>query len=71
MDVSLLRQLWSVIESSVSSSPRHRLSSLDDPSLLQWLVDALQADPAFDPQDVPAGSHYIRARLPLIRDMAQ
>lgn len=67
MDISLLRQLWSVVESFPSS----RLSSLDDSNLLQSLMDSLRSNPAFDPGDLPTVSGYIRTRLPLIREMSQ
>ncbi len=67
MDVSLLRQLWSIVE----SSPTHRISSLDDRSLMRSLVDSLQADPAFDPCNLPTVSNYINTRIPLIREIFQ
>ena len=67
MDVSLLRQLWSVVE----SFPNHRISSLDDRSLMRSLVDSLQADPAFDPRNLPTVSNYINTRIPLIREISQ
>jgi len=67
MDVSLLRKLWSIVE----SAPSQRVSTLDDPGMLQWLMDLLQADPTFDPRQLPVASNYIQSRLPLIRDLAQ
>lgn len=67
MDISLLRQLWSIVESFPSS----RLSSLDDCSLMRSLVDSLRADPAFDARHLPVVSSYIRSRIPLIREMSQ
>ncbi|MGB3296268.1 MAG: hypothetical protein WBB01_25050 [Phormidesmis sp.] len=67
MDVSLLRQLWSIVESFPSS----RLSNLDDRSLMRSLVDSLKADPAFDSRNLPAVSSYIHSRIPLIREMSQ
>ncbi|MGC1310480.1 MAG: hypothetical protein WA885_24885 [Phormidesmis sp.] len=67
MDVSLLRQLWSVVE----SFPKSRISNLDDSNLLRSLVDSLQSDPAFDPGNLPTISSYINARIPLIREMSQ
>ncbi len=67
MDTSLLRQLWSVVE----SFPNHRLSKLDDTCLLRSLVDSLQSDPAFDPGNLPLVSKYISTRIPLIRELSQ
>ena len=67
MDIKILRQLWSIIE----STPGQRISSLDDSAIVQWLTDLLQADPTFDSESLPTVSHYIRARMPLIRDLAQ
>ncbi|MGD1863092.1 MAG: hypothetical protein ACFB0D_00920 [Phormidesmis sp.] len=67
MDVSLLRQLWSIVE----SAPSHRVSSLDDSGVVQWLMDLLKADPTFDSRQLPVASRYIQSRLPLIRDLAQ
>ena len=67
MDSSLLRKLWSTVDSFPSS----RLSSLDDRSLMRSLIDSLSADPAFDTRNLPVVSSYIRTRIPLIREMAQ
>ena len=67
MDVRLIRQLWSVVE----SAPTQRLSTLDDSGILQWLMDLLKADPTFDSRQLPLDSSYLRSRLPLIRDLAQ
>ena len=67
MDVRLLRQLWSVVE----SAPNQRFSSLDDSGVLQWLTELLQADPTFDIRNLPVVSSYIRTKMPLIRDVAQ
>ena len=67
MDVRLIRQLWSVVE----SAPTQRLSTLDDSGIVQWLMDLLKADPTFDSRQLPLASSYLRSRLPLIRDLAQ
>ncbi|MEM6868242.1 MAG: hypothetical protein AAGB19_07420 [Cyanobacteria bacterium P01_F01_bin.3] len=67
MDVSLLRKLWAIVE----SAPSHRVSTLDDSGVLQWLMELLKADPTFDSQKLPMASTYIQSRLPLIRDLAQ
>ena len=67
MDIQLLRRLWSIVE----SAPSQRFSTLDDSSVLHWIVELLQADPAFDSQNLPAVSDYIQTRMPLIRTLAQ
>jgi hypothetical protein len=67
MDINLLRQLWSVVESIPSSS----LLTLDDSSLMKSLIELLQSDPAFDAGNLPAVSGYIHTRMPLIREMSQ
>ena len=67
MDTSLLRKLWSVVE----SAPSQRISNLDDSALLRWLTDLLESDPAFDPRNSSIVSNYIQTRMPLIRDLAQ
>lgn len=67
MDVRLIRQLWAVVE----TFPRNMLSGLDDSTLSQSLMDSIKADPTFDPQQLSALSSYIRARMPLIREMSQ
>ena len=66
MDPILLRQLWSVIEASQGSV----LLSMDDHRLVQWLLDQLSYQFTLDSRDTSAVSHYIRARLSLIRDLA-
>ena len=67
MDASLLRKLWSTVE----AMPNHRISALDDSSVLAWLMDLLQSDPSFDAHQSSVVSHYIQSRMPLIRDLAQ
>ena len=66
MDIKLIRQLWSVVQSASEKG----LSQLDDISLVQSILNMMQEDPSFDPGNVPVMNQYIRARLPLIRDMA-
>ena len=67
MDVKILRQLWSIVE----STPGQRISRLDDSAVRQWIIDLLQADPSFDNTALPVVSNYIQMRMPLIRDLAQ
>ncbi|MEM6837707.1 MAG: hypothetical protein AAF609_12725 [Cyanobacteria bacterium P01_C01_bin.120] len=67
MNPHLLRQLWSLIEGSHSSW----ILSLDDNSLVHWLIDQVSSDRLLDSTETDYLSGYIRSRLPLIRDIAQ
>lgn len=63
----LLRQLWSVIEHTHSS----KLLSLDDASLVQWILRKLQQNLALDRNDLNAIDRYLQAKTSLVRDLAQ
>ncbi len=67
MNPHLLRQLWSLVESSQG----HWLLSLDDNSLVHWLIDQIAGESALNTAETDWLSGYIRNRLPLIRDVAQ
>lgn len=67
MNPHLLRQLWSLVE----SSQKQWLLSLDDNSLVHCLLDQVAGKTIMDPTETDRLDGYIRARLPLIRDMAQ
>lgn len=67
MNPHLLRQLWSLVESSQS----HWLVSLDDNSLVHWLIDQISGQSVLNAAETDWLSGYIRNRLPLIRDVAQ
>lgn len=47
------------------------LLNLDDPALIQQLTKALETQQSLDSTQRSAVNQYIRAKLPLIRDMAQ
>ncbi|PZO10001.1 MAG: hypothetical protein DCF25_21035 [Leptolyngbya foveolarum] len=66
MDTKLIRQLWSAVQSASTKG----LSHLDDPTLMQSLVNVMCEDPGFDPGNLAAMNSYIQTRLPLIRDIA-
>lgn len=66
MSPSMLRQLWSVVETSQSQM----LLNLDDNSLVQWLLKQLKTQRSLDHDEASACTHYIHSRLPLIRDVA-
>ncbi len=67
MDPTLLRQLWSVVE----TSHRSILLSLDDSHLVEWLMSQIAEQNGVDPSDAGSLSDYIRSKLSLIRDLAQ
>jgi hypothetical protein len=66
MSPSMLRQLWSVVETSQSQL----LLNLDDSSLVQWLLKQLKTQRSLDHNEASAYTHYIHSKLPLIRDLA-
>lgn len=66
MNPYLMRQLWSLIEASHSNL----LLSLDDSSLVGWLMDSISGERALNPSEADTLTHYIRSRLSLIRDVA-
>lgn len=67
MNPHLMRQLWSLVD----ASQHHWLLSLDDNSLVRWLVDQISGEHVLNPTEADNLNCYIRTRLPLIRDMAQ
>ena len=67
MDPTLLRQFWSVVETSHSSV----LLALDDSHLVEWLITQLAEQRRVDSTEAGFLGDYIRSRLSLIRDLAQ
>jgi len=67
MNPHLLRQLWSLIEGSQT----HWILSLDDNSLVHWLIDQVSGERYLNPTETDYLNCYIRSRIPLIRDIAQ
>lgn len=67
MSPLMLRQLWSLVETTQSNV----LLNLDDPSLVQWLLRQLTAQRSLNHEETAIYSTYIRSRLPLIRDLAR
>jgi succinate dehydrogenase flavin-adding protein (antitoxin of CptAB toxin-antitoxin module) len=67
MNPQLLRHLWSLVERSQSS----HLLSLDDNSLVQWLTEQFVGQRSINQAETDQLNCYIRAKLPLIRDLAQ
>ncbi|WOD38306.1 hypothetical protein [Nodosilinea sp. E11] len=67
MSPHLLRHLWSLVERSQSS----HLLALDDNSLVHWLLEQFSGQRPIDQAETDQLNHYIRAKIPLIRDLAQ
>ncbi len=67
MNPQLLRHLWSLVERSQSS----HLLALDDNGLVHWLMDQFVGQRMIDQTETAQLHHYIRSKLPLIRDLAQ
>jgi hypothetical protein len=63
----LLRRFWSVVETTQANLLLH----LDDPTLVRQLTDDLKVQQTLDPEQTTAVNHYIKSKLPLIRDIAQ
>jgi hypothetical protein len=63
----MLRQLWSIIETTQATL----LVTLDDATLVQWLLKQLSASSTFNGKDTDLLDEYIQSRLSLIRDLAQ
>lgn len=66
MTPTMLRQLWSLIENTQAAT----LISLDDASLVQWLLKQLKTNPAVNTMETDVINEYIQSRLSLIRDLA-
>lgn len=67
MSPLMLRQLWSLIEKTQVNI----LLSLDDTSLVQWLLKQFKKEQAIDPDEANMLNAYLRSKLSLIRDIAQ
>ncbi|MBO0351411.1 MULTISPECIES: hypothetical protein [Oscillatoriales] len=66
MNPLMLRQIWSLIEKTQVNV----LLSLDDASLVQWLLKQFRQEQPLDPDQVNVLNAYLRSRLSLIRDIA-
>ena len=67
MTPTILRQLWSVVETTQSNT----LLKLDDASLVQWLLKQTKTKALLDQDETHVLSNYIHSRLTLIRELAQ
>ena len=67
MSPSMLRQFWSLVEAIYSEIPL----AMDDNSLIQWLLRQMRARRLLSAEETDLLVHYIRDRLPLIRELEQ
>ncbi|MBT9311674.1 hypothetical protein [Leptothoe kymatousa] len=67
MSPLLLRQLWSVIDAAHSS----HILSLDDQSLVNWVIEQLCYQSPLDNAELSQVNRYIQSKVSLIRDLAQ
>lgn len=67
MNPAMLRQLWSLVETTQAPV----LLNLDDASLVQWLLRQFGTRQPLNSEEASLLSSYIRSRLALIRDLAQ
>ncbi|MBD2184347.1 hypothetical protein [Aerosakkonema funiforme] len=66
MTPTLLRQLWTLIETTQA----HILLKLDDATLVQWLLKQLKNERSLDHNETNILNEYIYSKLTLIRDLA-
>ncbi|WP_323258057.1 hypothetical protein [Spirulina sp. CCNP1310] len=62
----MLRQIWSLVEDAQATM----ILNQDDPSLVEWLLNQLREQRSLANEEVEIISHYLRARTPLIREIA-
>ncbi|MGB3514526.1 MAG: hypothetical protein WBA93_36010 [Microcoleaceae cyanobacterium] len=67
MTPAMLRQLWSVVERTQAKT----LVSLDDATLVQWLIKQLKSTSSLNCREADLMNEYIQSRLSLIRDLAE
>jgi hypothetical protein len=67
MNPQILRHLWSLVDRAQGS----QLLALDDNSLVCWLSEQFARQQSINPADTDQLHHYIRTKIPLIRDLAQ
>jgi hypothetical protein len=66
MSPALLRQIWSLVETTQTNL----LLNLDDESLVQCLLRQIHSERSLDSSETDVLSRYLQSRLPLIRDVA-
>jgi hypothetical protein len=66
MTPNMLRQIWSLVETTQANM----LLSLDDASLIDWILRNLKQKQNLDGSQVNALDNYLHAKVSLIRDLA-
>lgn len=66
MTPTMLRQLWSLVETTQANV----LITLDDASLSQWLLKQFKMNSSINGSEAELVNQYIQSRLSLIRDLA-
>ncbi|HLO49422.1 MAG TPA: hypothetical protein VK211_13490 [Kamptonema sp.] len=66
MTPTMLRQLWSLVETTQANV----LVTLDDASLAQWLLKQFKMNSSINGSEAELVNEYIQSRLSLIRDLA-
>ena len=66
MTPTMLRQLWSLVETTQANV----LVTLDDDTLAQWLLKQFKMNSAINGKEAELLNQYIQSRLSLIRDLA-
>ena len=67
MNISLLRQVWKVIE----QTNFYELLSLNDTELIQRLLRQLETQNRLSQEETVLVRVYLNSKLPLIRDLAE
>jgi succinate dehydrogenase flavin-adding protein (antitoxin of CptAB toxin-antitoxin module) len=67
MEVSTLRQLWSLIEKTQTNT----LLQLSDPDLVEWLLGQIEKRKSLSLEENNILTTYIRSKSSLIRDLAE
>ncbi|MBD0303390.1 MAG: hypothetical protein ICV85_14855 [Tolypothrix sp. T3-bin4] len=67
MTPTMLRQLWSLIETTQANL----LLKLDDASLVQWLLKQFKQQQSLNHEEIHILNDYLNNRLSLIRELAQ
>ncbi|MDJ0898640.1 MAG: hypothetical protein QNJ55_07500 [Xenococcus sp. MO_188.B8] len=67
MNISLLRQVWKVIE----QTNFYELLSLNDTELIQRLLRQLETQNRLSQEEAVLVQVYLNSKLPLIKDLAE
>lgn len=67
MTPTMLRQLWSLIETTQANL----LLKLDDATLVQWLLKQFKQDRVLNHEEIHLLNDYLNNRVSLIRELAQ